>query len=56
MIYMSVEVTCGRCGEKIANMKMLKSVKDLIKPYNGKCPSCGQGLSTSEFTIDAQEN
>ena len=53
---MSVEVTCGKCGEKIANMKMLKSVKDLIKPYNSKCPSCGQALSTSEFTVDVQEN
>ena len=50
---MSVEITCGKCGEKIANMKMLKA---LMNPYNGKCPSCGQKLSTSEFSLDVQEN
>jgi hypothetical protein len=26
---MSVEVTCGKCGEKITNMKMLKALKDV---------------------------
>ncbi len=53
---MSVEVTCGKCGEKITNMKMLKALKDVLNPYNGKCPSCGQTLSTSEFSLDVQEN
>jgi hypothetical protein len=53
---MSVEITCGKCGEKITNMKMLKSLKDVMKPSNGKCPSCGQKLSTSEFSLDVQEN
>ena len=47
---MSVEVTCGKCGEKITNMKMLKSLKDVMNPYNGKCPSCGQNL-LSEFSL-----
>ena len=53
---MSVEITCGKCGEKITNMKMLKSLKDVLKSSNGKCPSCGQKLSTSEFSLDVQEN
>ena len=52
---MSVEVNCGKCGKKIANMKMLKSVKDVVRPYNNKCPECGQTLSTSEFTLDVSE-
>jgi DNA repair exonuclease SbcCD ATPase subunit len=26
-----------------------------MKPYDGKCPSCGQKLSTSEFSLDVQE-
>ena len=52
---MSVEVTCGKCGEKITNIKMLKSLKDVMTPYSGKCPSCGQILSPSEFTLDVQE-
>jgi DNA-directed RNA polymerase subunit RPC12/RpoP len=53
--FMSVEITCGKCGEKITNMKMLKSLKDVLKSSNGKCPSCGQKLSTSEFSLDVQE-
>jgi len=53
---MSVDVTCGKCGSKISNMKMLKSLKDVMKHYNSKCPSCGQTLSTSEFSIDVTKN
>jgi DNA repair exonuclease SbcCD ATPase subunit len=26
-----------------------------MNPYSGKCPSCGQKLSTSEFSLDVQE-
>ena len=52
---MSVEITCGKCGEKIKDMKMLKSIKDVLNPTNGKCPSCGQKLSTSEFSLDVEE-
>lgn len=52
---MSVEVTCGKCGAKITGMKMLKSIKDVVKQHGGKCPSCGQGLSTSEFTLDVEK-
>lgn len=53
---MSVDVVCGKCGTKIANMRMLKSVKEVVRPYNNKCPSCGQTLSTSEFSVDVQKN
>jgi DNA-directed RNA polymerase subunit RPC12/RpoP len=53
---MSIEITCGKCGETIKNMKMLKSLKDVMKPYDGKCPSCGQKLSTSEFSLDTNES
>jgi len=53
---MSVEVVCNKCGSKIANMRMLKSIKDVMRPYNNKCPSCGQTLSSSEFSVDVQKN
>jgi len=53
---LTVDVVCGKCGNKVINMKMLKSIKDVIRPYNNKCPSCGQTLSTSEFTLDVEEN
>jgi DNA repair exonuclease SbcCD ATPase subunit len=26
-----------------------------LNPTNGKCPSCGQKLSTSEFSLDVEE-
>ena len=52
---MSVDVTCGKCGEKISTMQMLKSVKDVMKHYNNKCPSCGQTLSTAEFSLDVEK-
>ena len=51
---MSVEITCGKCGEKIKDMKMLKSLKDVLNPTSGKCPFCGQKLSTSEFSLDVE--
>ena len=52
---MSVDINCGKCGEKISVMQMLKSVKDTMKPYNNKCPSCGQVLSTTEFSLDVEK-
>ena len=52
---MSVEITCGKCGEKIKDMKMLKLLKDVLNPTNCKCPSCGQKLSTSEFSLDVEK-
>ena len=53
---MSVDITCGKCGKKISTMKMLKSVKDIMKHYINKCPFCGQLLSTTEFSLDAKKN
>ena len=52
---MSVDITCGKCGEKISTMQMLKSVKDVMKRYNNKCPSCGQVLSITEFSLDLEK-
>ena len=53
---MSVEIICGKCGEKISAMKMLKSVKDVLKHYDNKCPKCGQKLFTTQFSLDIEEN
>lgn len=55
MIFMSVEITCGKCGEQIVRMKMLKPLKNILNSSGGKCPSCGQKLSTSEFSLDIQD-
>ena len=52
---MSVDVTCGKCGEKISTIQMLKSVKDVMKHYNNKCPHCRQRLSTTDFTMNTEK-
>jgi len=52
---MSVDINCGKCGEKISTMQMLKSVKDVMKHYNNKSPSCGQVLSVTEFLLDVEK-
>tara|TARA_Y100000310_G_scaffold5713_1_gene6626 strand:+ start:322 stop:483 length:162 start_codon:yes stop_codon:yes gene_type:complete len=52
---MSVVINCGKCGEKISTMQMLKSVKDVMRRYNNKCPSCGQALSATEFSLDVEK-
>jgi len=52
---MSVDINCGKCGEKISTTQMLKSVKDVMKHYNNKCPSCGQALSVTEFLLDVEK-
>ena len=36
---MSVDITCGKCGEKITTLKMIKPIKDVMAAYDGKCPS-----------------
>ena len=52
---MTVEIECGKCGEKIATMKVVKSLRDAMRSHESKCPSCGQRLSTVEFSLDVQE-
>ncbi len=52
---MSVAVACGKCGKTIAVMKMLKPLKDVMRQYDGKCPSCGFALSSAEFTLDVEK-
>ena len=52
---MSVNVVCGKCGERIHSMKMLKSIRDAMVSTGGKCPACGEKLSASEFNFDVKE-
>ena len=32
-----------------------KKKLDVLKHYNNKCPSCGQTLSTAEFSLDVEK-
>ena len=52
---MSIDIACGKCGEKITSMKMLKPLRDVMNQYNSKCPFCGEALSTTEFTLDVEK-
>jgi len=54
MEVMPVDVTCGKCGAVIYTMRILKPVKDVIKT-NNKCPSCGQALSSSDFSVSVDK-
>jgi len=54
-LLMSADISCGKCGEKISTMQTLKSVKDVMKHYDNKCPSCGQVLSATEFSLDLEK-
>jgi len=33
----------------------VKIIKRCFESTNGKCPSCGQKLSTSEFSLDVEK-
>lgn len=52
---MSVNVQCGKCGAKIATMRVLKPLRDIMVHNDGKCPECGEKLSSSEFSLDIQD-
>lgn len=52
---MSVDIACGKCGERIASMKTLKSIREMMSPHKGKCPSCGHALSVADFALDVEE-
>lgn len=52
---MSMEVVCGKCGARITQMKMLKPLRGVVGQFDGKCPSCGQPLSPSEFSFDVED-
>lgn len=52
---MPIEVACGKCGEVIDTMRMLKSVKEVARKHGGRCPSCGQALSATDFLVEADK-
>ena len=52
---MTVDINCAKCGKKICTLRMLKSIKDILKTYNNKCPHCRQRLSTTDFTMNTEK-
>jgi DNA-directed RNA polymerase subunit RPC12/RpoP len=41
---MPQRILCSECGEVLYEGELLKSPQDIIKKYEGKCPSCGKRL------------
>jgi hypothetical protein len=55
MSYPSIEIVCGKCGSVINKIMNLKSIKDVLRPTNGRCRICGNVLNPSDFTIELEK-
>ncbi|HEX7032790.1 MAG TPA: hypothetical protein VF172_07315 [Nitrososphaera sp.] len=52
---LAADVVCGKCGSVVYQMRMLKSVRDALRPTNGRCPVCGAALNPGDFTVTANK-
>ena len=50
---MPIDVECGKCGTIIYTMTILKPIKEVMRDHEGRCPSCGQALSSTDFSLKA---
>jgi RNase P subunit RPR2 len=46
---MPQRIICSKCGDILYEGDLLKSVQDVIKKFEGRCPSCGKEL---DFEVD----
>ena len=46
---MPQRIICSKCGDVLYEGDLLKSVQDVIKKFEGRCPSCGKEL---DFEVD----
>jgi DNA-directed RNA polymerase subunit RPC12/RpoP len=55
---MPQRILCAKCGEALYEGELLKSPQDIIKKYEGRCPSCGKELEfdTEQVKVTACEN
>ncbi len=51
MSFPSIEIMCEKCGGRIIRIISMKSVKDVLRPFNGRCNSCGVSLNPSDFEL-----
>ena len=56
MSYPSIEIVCGKCGSVINKMINLKSVRDILRPTNGRCNTCGVQLNVTEFSVKMEKH
>lgn len=55
MYTMGMDVFCGKCGAKMATIKILKPMRDVVSSMHGTCPSCGHELSPVDFVVDVRK-
>lgn len=53
MSYPCIEIVCEKCGSTLNRMINLKSIKDSIRPFSGRCNKCGVSMNPSDFTLKA---
>ena len=51
---MPQKILCKECNETLYEGDLLKSPQDVIKKFEGKCPSCGKELNFETDAVSAQ--
>jgi NAD-dependent SIR2 family protein deacetylase len=51
----SVEVVCKKCGSTIYRMRILKSIRDILRQSNGRCNVCGTMLNPGDFIVSVEK-
>jgi len=52
---LSLDIACGKCGEKIITMRMLKPIKKAMHQFSNRCTHCGMLLSVTDFSVDVEK-
>jgi hypothetical protein len=55
MSFPSIEIICEKCRGRISRIVNVKSVKDVLRPFNGRCSSCGVSLNPSDFDLHIEK-
>jgi DNA-directed RNA polymerase subunit RPC12/RpoP len=52
---LSLDIACGKCGEKVITMRMLKPIKKAMHQFSNRCTHCGMLLSVTDFSVDVEK-
>ena len=55
MSFPSIEIVCEKCGGKINRIINVKSLKDVLRPFGGRCNTCGVSLNPSDFELHMEK-
>ena len=54
-MFIMLYVMCGKCGNKLAGVKVFKSIRDVINSVQYHCPNCGRTLSASDYEVSVKK-